>query len=400
MKEEESYTAAYPALLSLATQRARRLLGTPAEAEEVAQETLLRAYVSWNDIADYCEPWVARVAINLALSRLRQRRWLPPKEWELPTGDSTVETRVDLSRAVALLPARQRQVVLLRHAADLPEREVAGLLGISTGAVKRHLHRALQNLRSPAMGLAGTYTSPVEPEEEQMVEQELEKWDTRWRRGVEPRGGWAPRPWDHRYVRTEDGSKDRVAVDELGNVILDADGDEVMSGPGFDYEAVKVERGLPEPEIPEIAIPAERLSAEVTQMLERARRWSEVFGHTWIGVEHFGLAMLEISTKAVELIGAKSPTLAAAVARFYDGPDADKRLHVVEERLTGGWSPPSVPNEVVAEINYSLATLIGRAVERAQSIGEPLATPQHVAEEMLAQHTPPSLVLWLLEQGG
>lgn len=231
-----------------------------------------------------------------------------------------------------------------------------------------------------------------------MVESEVPKWEELFQRAVEPPEGWPPRPWDHRHVTDEDGSADRVAVDELGNQILDGDGDEVMTGPGFDYQAVKVKRGVPGPETEEIVIRAERLSPEVEQMLGRARRWSELFGHTWVGVEHFGLALLEASPKAVELIGATKTTLAAAVARFYDGPDAATRLQMVEQRTTGGWSPPPVPNEVAAEINWSLSTLIVRAVERAQSSEETLLTAQRVAEEILAQHAPPSLVVWLLEQ--
>ena len=53
----DTFTDAYPALLEIATQRARRLLRNAEEADEVAQETLLRAYVSWPDIASYSPQW-------------------------------------------------------------------------------------------------------------------------------------------------------------------------------------------------------------------------------------------------------------------------------------------------------------------------------------------------------
>lgn len=97
--KSDTFTDAYPALLEIATQRARRLLRDAEEADEVAQETLLRAYVSWIDIAKYGPQWVSRVAINLALTRLRKRRPLPI---DIPSskGDATIDAKIDLGRAL------------------------------------------------------------------------------------------------------------------------------------------------------------------------------------------------------------------------------------------------------------------------------------------------------------
>lgn len=64
----------FDALSAIAYRVAYRLLGDRGEAEEVAQEALARAYARWRKVADYDKPWVARVALNLALGRTRRRR--------------------------------------------------------------------------------------------------------------------------------------------------------------------------------------------------------------------------------------------------------------------------------------------------------------------------------------
>lgn len=133
-------------LFAVAYRVAYRLTGVRAEAEDVAQEICARAYLRWNRIAPYAEPWAARCASNLSLDLLRKRSRsntaasIPPP--------STDPERVDLVRALRRLPRRQRDVVVLRYIADLPEQAVAERLGCSTGTVKRHAHRALGTLRS------------------------------------------------------------------------------------------------------------------------------------------------------------------------------------------------------------------------------------------------------------
>ena len=56
--------------------------------------------------------------------------------------------RRTLVQALLRLPRRQREAVALRYLVDLPEREVASVLGLSTGTVKTHLHRGLAALRT------------------------------------------------------------------------------------------------------------------------------------------------------------------------------------------------------------------------------------------------------------
>lgn len=102
-------------------------------------------------MASHDEPWVARVATNLAIGRWRRRR--PTVTFEdrhagICAGlEAVVLERLGLVEALSRLPRRQRQVLALRYLADLPEREVAAAMKTSVGSVKQHTHRALARLR-------------------------------------------------------------------------------------------------------------------------------------------------------------------------------------------------------------------------------------------------------------
>jgi RNA polymerase sigma factor (sigma-70 family) len=89
---------------------------------------------------------VLRVTTNLAIDATRRR--LPQLMTPAPRVlDDEVATRLALAHALRALPARQRNVVVLRYLADMSESETADLLGIAPGTVKAHLHRALKRLR-------------------------------------------------------------------------------------------------------------------------------------------------------------------------------------------------------------------------------------------------------------
>jgi RNA polymerase sigma factor (sigma-70 family) len=121
------------------------VLGDRGEAEDVAQETLARALVRWKKVSAYAEPWVVRVAGNLAIDKIRKQqraRGVPIRD--LPPLDAQ---RVDLQRALLELSPKQREVVVLRYVVDLPEVDVAQTLGCSVGTVKTHASRGLAALR-------------------------------------------------------------------------------------------------------------------------------------------------------------------------------------------------------------------------------------------------------------
>lgn len=144
---------AFEDLAEVAHRVAFRLLGDRSEAEEVAQEALVRAYLRWRRVAPYAEAWVARVATNLALDQHRRRaRQRRPATHRPPSADGAdpsggLVDRLDLVAGLRRLPRRQREVVALRYLADVSEAETARLLGCTTGTVKTHAHRGLAALR-------------------------------------------------------------------------------------------------------------------------------------------------------------------------------------------------------------------------------------------------------------
>ena len=145
---DDSFEAAFRELFVPAYRVARRILGDPCAAEDIAAEALSRAYANWPRVSQlsYRDAWVLRVATNLALNATRRRRLLFPGV-EARRDDDAATTRVALAGALQRLPARQREVVVLRHLAGLSEPEVAVRLGVSLGTVKTHLRRGHAALR-------------------------------------------------------------------------------------------------------------------------------------------------------------------------------------------------------------------------------------------------------------
>lgn len=131
----------------LAFRVAQRMLGDRAEAEDLAQEALLRLWKiapEWRTGEAKVTTWLYRVVTNLATDRLRRRRGIGLDEApEVPDGAaSAVEQMIDGDRAAALeaalaqLPARQRQAVVLRHLEGLSNPEIATAMEIGVEAVE------------------------------------------------------------------------------------------------------------------------------------------------------------------------------------------------------------------------------------------------------------------------
>lgn len=151
---EQRYEEQFDALAAVAYRVAFRILGDREEARDVAQEAMARAFARWRRVERYAEPWVARVAGNLALGVVRKQRKATTTAPLVTSGldaTSTVADRHLLVDALRDLSSGQRDVVVLRFVADLPEADVARLLGCSVGTVKSQAHRALQRLR-PLVG--------------------------------------------------------------------------------------------------------------------------------------------------------------------------------------------------------------------------------------------------------
>ncbi len=158
-----------PRLLSVA----RRMLGDPAEAEDVTQEALLRLWriaPDWDPERAAVSTWLYRVASNLCIDRLRRRRPTEPLEaanMPVAPGGGPQERLQDaqrrdaLEQALARLPERQRLAVILRHIEELPNPDIAEAMGIGVDAVesltargRRALGRIL-SARKEALGYDG-----------------------------------------------------------------------------------------------------------------------------------------------------------------------------------------------------------------------------------------------------
>ena len=150
---EEFVAGSSPQLFALA-----RLLtgGHQAEAEDLLQSAFERAYRHWRRISQREDPgrYVRQILVNASVDRWRRLRRRPEGPMWLPGGDSAVADQAAevadrdlLLRGLAVLPTRQRAVLVLRYFEDLSEAQTAALLGCSVGTVKSQAARALARLR-------------------------------------------------------------------------------------------------------------------------------------------------------------------------------------------------------------------------------------------------------------
>lgn len=146
---DEEFERAFDELYAMAWRASLRILGEPTAAQDVAAETLTRAYVRWPTVAPFAAAWVVRTATNLAIDGCRRRRCLPAFGRARAPRDpaTTAVASADLAVGLRALPRRQREAVVLRHLNDLSEAAVASAMGCSLGAVKQHTARGLAALR-------------------------------------------------------------------------------------------------------------------------------------------------------------------------------------------------------------------------------------------------------------
>lgn len=137
---------------------ALRLTGDPHRAEDLTQETFLRAWRKRSSLRDprATRTWLFRIAVNLWRDGLRNRRdgdteWL---ETEIPctnlAPEQPLESREELRRVLDMLdnlPPRQREVLHLVAVEELSLAEVAEVLQINPGTAKVHLSLARKQMR-------------------------------------------------------------------------------------------------------------------------------------------------------------------------------------------------------------------------------------------------------------
>ncbi|MEM7211442.1 MAG: RNA polymerase sigma factor [Pseudomonadota bacterium] len=145
-------------LLPGALRQAYRMLSDQTEAEDVAQDAMLRLWKqaeNWRAGEAKASTWLYRVVHNLCIDRIRRRRPQVPVEDAPEPVDpdpgvlermAQSETSASMARAIGTLPERQRQALMLRHFEGWSNPEIGEELGCSVEAVESLLARARRQL--------------------------------------------------------------------------------------------------------------------------------------------------------------------------------------------------------------------------------------------------------------
>jgi RNA polymerase sigma-70 factor (sigma-E family) len=148
----ELYAAYYRPLVQLAA----LLVGETATAEDVVQDSFVAMRAHWRRLRDSgkAAAYLRQCVVNGSRSVLRRQRVADRNARQLlpdmPSAEEGALALLERSAVVAALhalPARQREVVVLRYYADLSGPQIASVMGITQGSVKSHHARALQALR-------------------------------------------------------------------------------------------------------------------------------------------------------------------------------------------------------------------------------------------------------------
>jgi RNA polymerase sigma-70 factor (ECF subfamily) len=154
---------------------ALRMVRNPEDAEDVLQDTFLRAYRGIKSFqgASTFSTWIYRITANSALMRLRKKQ-LPTvsiedqDERETPGPAEqlmTQELQQEMDAAIESLPPEFQQVFILRDVEERSNAEVAEILDLSVAAVKSRLHRARLKVRNR---LAGYFSDSAKPKHRAM----------------------------------------------------------------------------------------------------------------------------------------------------------------------------------------------------------------------------------------
>jgi RNA polymerase sigma-70 factor, ECF subfamily len=145
-----------------------RMLGNAHEAEDIAQEAFIRAYVNIHtyDMSKKFSTWLYRIATNLSIDRIRKKKpdyFLDAEiagtdgltmysqvaaEEKLPEEEiETMELQQTIQNEILKLPDKYRSVIVLKYIDELPLKEISEILDIPIGTVKTRIHRGREALR-------------------------------------------------------------------------------------------------------------------------------------------------------------------------------------------------------------------------------------------------------------
>jgi RNA polymerase sigma-70 factor (sigma-E family) len=151
------YSTHYRSLVRLAVLLVRDI----ATAEDLVQDSFVAMHGGWRRLrdSDKALSYLRQSVVNRSRSVLRHRmvvdRNAPKPAPDMPGGEQEYISKLERSAlisALRTLPARQREVLVLRYYGDLSEAQIAATMGISTGAVKSHAARAMSSLRAELSG--------------------------------------------------------------------------------------------------------------------------------------------------------------------------------------------------------------------------------------------------------
>jgi RNA polymerase sigma-70 factor (ECF subfamily) len=162
----------------------RRLTGSLWDAEDLVQDTLLRAFGRWgvtNGGVRDPKAYLLRTATNVWIDTLRRRR-TEARAFDADPEDApavgvdpaaSAEMREAGSRLLQWLPPQERAAVVLKEAFEMSLEEIAELLATSTGAVKSALHRGRERLREPGRAVATRRPTPSA----ELIDRFIERYD-------------------------------------------------------------------------------------------------------------------------------------------------------------------------------------------------------------------------------
>lgn len=135
----------------------RRICGDHQEAEDLTQETFIRAYRALSSYETeriqglHLQPWLWTIAMNLGRNHLRDRSRRPvfvDTEVDVSQTDPEPVDEVAWDRRLSSLSSHQRTAVVLRHVVGMGTTEIAEITGRPEGTVKADVHRGLARLRN------------------------------------------------------------------------------------------------------------------------------------------------------------------------------------------------------------------------------------------------------------
>lgn len=158
-----------------------RMMGSREDAEDCAQEALLRAYRAFDRFRGEAgaKTWLYRIAYNTCIDALRKRQGtlslealgeagFEPVETGLPQPGEALERRElrrQIEQALQALPPDQRAVMILRDFQQMPYNEIAAVLELNEGTVKSRLNRAREKVKNILISAEQNPSASVQEDE-------------------------------------------------------------------------------------------------------------------------------------------------------------------------------------------------------------------------------------------